>query len=97
MTRHRPDWAARAPRIAYLASLGLSDAAIGDLFGVRAAVIQDARRRHGIPAGWHQRAVPQPVAPAPPAETVTIDGVTYCPPRWAEGATPDHRVRPRRK
>ena len=87
MSRHRADWAACTPRIAHLASQGRTDAEIAELFGVTPAVILDVRRRYGIPAGWRQKTVPEAVTPAVQmVETYVVDGVTYCPARWAEGA-----------
>ena len=84
--------------IARLAAEGFKDAEIGQRWGVDGGTICTVRHYYRIPVGAcsapHVGGTP---VPERKIETTTVDGVTYCSPGWASGATPDHRVKPRRK
>ena len=85
------------PLVARLASQGLSDPEIGERLDVRPEVVGAIRRKNGIPPGFNQKTMPKVNTPAEQiAETVTIDGVTYCPPRFADGVGPRYSAVRRR-
>lgn len=95
-------WADHLDAIARMAAEGKTDAEIAAVFDSEAANILRVRQYYRIPTNSVRGGVrdpkPAPDTPPPPRqiETVTVDGVTYCSPGWATGATSDHRVKPRR-